>query len=296
MSGSSLRKILGGLIAIAVVTTGMAGLGAASLLAMLHVPRRGSDPPVDTRPVQIEAADHAILKASWLQHEGESACVLFLHGLGGTRDQVNRFVPMLRSGGYAILAPDSRAHGESGGDMVTFGLLEKQDAIRWTHWMRTQGCERVYGLGESLGASVLIQAAAVEPAFAAIVADAPSADLLKEAEHRSSRLFPFPAAIATPIAKLAVAGGDFYARHALDIDFSQVSPVRSITQTQTPILLIHGTADRRTPPSNSERLHAASPATTALWLVPGAGHVRSFSVAPQEYRRRVLDWFQTPRP
>ena len=70
--------------------------------------------------------------------------------------------------GYAVLIPNSRAHGASGGEFVTYRLLEKYDVIGWAHWMKAEGCAKVYGLGESLGASILIQAAAVEPAFAAM--------------------------------------------------------------------------------------------------------------------------------
>ena len=42
----------------------------------------------------------------------------------------------------------------------------------------------MYGLGESLGASILIQATAREPVFRAIVAECPFADLRAIAEFR----------------------------------------------------------------------------------------------------------------
>jgi fermentation-respiration switch protein FrsA (DUF1100 family) len=277
--------------ALPILAAVLSGFGAASLLGMLHLPRRDVEPVPGALPTEIQAAGGALLKASWLPSQSADACVLFLHGLGGTRDRVNRFLPAFRTAGYAILAPDSRAQGESGGDTITYGVLEKHDTIAWARWMREQGCTAIYGLGESLGASVLIDAAAVEPVFRAIVADAAYADLLDEAEHRGMRLFPFPRFVAAPMAQLAVAGGSLYARLALNIDFRQASPVRSITRTQTPILLIHGEADNRTPPEHSRRLAAAAPATTDLWIVPGAGHVRSFRTAPEEYTQRMLDWF-----
>jgi hypothetical protein len=82
---------------------------------------------------------------------------------------------MFLSQGYAALPPDSRAHGISGGELVTYGLLEKFDVIAWALWMKQAACRKVYGLGDSLGASILMQAAAVQPAFAAIVAECPYA-------------------------------------------------------------------------------------------------------------------------
>ena len=66
---------------------------------------------------------------------------------------------MFLKAGYSVLMPDSRAHGESGGEIVTYGLLEKFDVARWAAWARQHKCEKLYGLGESLGGAILLEAA-----------------------------------------------------------------------------------------------------------------------------------------
>ncbi len=59
-----------------------------------------------------------------------------------------------------------------------------------------------------------------------------------------------------------------------------------------PILLIHGTADETIPTFDGERLLAAAGGSAAqLWLVPGAGHARSYFADPAGYERRVIDFF-----
>jgi pimeloyl-ACP methyl ester carboxylesterase len=146
---------------------------------------------------------------------------------------------MFLNEGYAVLLPDSRAHGVSEGQFVTYGLLEKFDVVAWANWMKRTGCHKLYGLGESLGAPILIQAAAIEPAFAAIVAESPYADLREIAEYRVRRMSGLPA----------------------------------ITHASTPILLIHGLNAFRTPAWNSQKLARANP-QNPLWLVPNAGHRR----------------------
>ncbi len=45
--------------------------------------------------------------------------------------------------GYSVLAPDSRVQGESGGEFVTYGLLEKFDVMAWAHWLQRQKCQRI---------------------------------------------------------------------------------------------------------------------------------------------------------
>jgi dipeptidyl aminopeptidase/acylaminoacyl peptidase len=188
--------------------------------------------------------------------------------------------------GYRVLTPDSRAHGASEGRFVTYGLLEKYDAIAWADWMRSVGCQKVYALGESLGASILIEAAGVRPAFSAIVAEAPYASLREIAEYRVQRLAGMP----NLVAKATVNTAAFYARHIDHLDLMQVSPVKAIAKASTPILLVHGMNDLRTPPSNSEALARANP-RNPLWLVPNAGHAAASVAAPEEFRKRVLAWF-----
>jgi len=193
---------------------------------------------------------------------------------------------MLLAEGYSVLLPDGRAHGQSGGAFVTYGLLEKYDILDWARWLRQEGCRDIYGLGESLGASILIQASAIEPAFRAIVAECPFADLRAIAEYRVRQVLGLPG----PIARLIVASGMFYARLRYGLDFAQVAPTSAMSASSTPILLIHGTNDSRTPCWHSQSLARANP-KAVLWLVPGADHVGASAADPQQFRARVADWF-----
>jgi len=169
-------------------------------------------------------------------------------------------------------------------------LLEKYDVIAWADWMKRAGCRNLYGLGESLGASILIQASAVSPVFAAMVAESPYADLREIAEYRVRRMSRMPGFVAIPLAKAVVSSAVLYARWVDGLDLLQVSPIRAISRESTPILLIHGLQDLRTPASNSENLERANP-RNSLWLVPNAEHTGAAAAAPEEFRRRVLYWF-----
>jgi hypothetical protein len=266
-------------------------VGAGFCAATLHVPRRVGAAPPNAVNVEVVANDKVKLRAWWLQPATPNGnCVMVLHGIADSRVGSAGFAPIFLAQGYAVLVPDSRAHGESGGEFVTYGLAEKYDVIIWARWMKSQGCHRIYGLGESLGASILIQAAAVEPVFAAIAAECAYADLREMAEYRMRQFLQLPGFIAVPAAKLVVTSGMLYADLVDGLDFRQVSPVNSISRAATPILLIHGLEDFRTPPSQSQKLAAANP-RDPLWLVPKARHIGAYAAAPEEFRDRVLSWF-----
>jgi fermentation-respiration switch protein FrsA (DUF1100 family) len=288
------RVLLFTLLALTVLPIGITTLSASALLQMLHMPRTVMADWPQARVIQIEAMDRIPLKAAWVESPSfAGSCVLSLHGAGGWRARSHRFLPWLLPAGYSVLAPDLRAQGASGGDTITYGLLEQHDALAWTSWMRSQGCAKIYGMGESLGASVLIMAAGLDPhAFRAIVAECPFADLLQAAQERARGLFPMPPSMSGPLAAMAVGGGSLYVRATQGLNFSDVSPIHSISTLTIPVLLIHGLADTRTPPAHSRQLAAANPTHAQLWLIPDAKHVGAYTTAPQEFRQRVLAFFR----
>jgi uncharacterized protein len=273
-----LRRLLLLLILLGIL---LALAGSVFTKSTLHVQRRTG--PHWGFDAQIRAKDGVVLRGSWMPTAKVEKCVLILHGIGDSRANFAGLALMFKERGYAALAPDSRAHGESGGGLVTYGIREREDILGWAGWLREHGCTKLYGLGESLGASLLLQASAP---FAAIVSESAYADLQDAAVHRMAKL------VARPLAWLATVNGKLYARVVYGLDFDTASPLEAIRQSRTPILLIHGMADDQTPPEHSQRLAAAIP-SAELWLVPGLGHGSAYSVDAPEYRRRVFGWFES---
>ena len=230
--------------------------------------------------------------SAWLFTPGRSngAAVILLHGVGADRTQMLPHASYLLRAGYTVLTPDSRNHGASGGDTVTYGLREAVDVHAWADMLlaRIHGA-RLYGLGESMGAAVLLQSLAREPRFRAVVAEAPFDTFEHVATYRMGQLTGLGQRVVWPWVRV----GFFYIHLAHGLDMETASPARAIRFTKVPILLIHGDADTNIPPSESIALHAANPSSTELWLVTGAQHTRAFAAAPDEYVRHVLAWFQS---
>jgi hypothetical protein len=275
--------------------------GSAALAeAGLRVRHRGA-PPISAaesavagtgarwQSEQVRTAAGVTLDA-WLftPPRPNGGAVLVLHGNGARRDSMMPHVRYLLAGGYTVLAPDLRAHGASGGNIETYGLLETGDVTRWLDLLAgLHGNTRLYGLGESLGAAVLIQALPAEKRLRAVVADSAFATFENAAFDRLSRRLYLPRALAWTPPHLGLA----YGRAMYSVDLRQSSPAAAIRFVRTPVLLIHGANDRSTPLYHSRELHAANSSATELWEVPDAGHTGSRTAQPEEYRRRVVDWF-----
>lgn len=241
------------------------------------------------QPVRIAAWDATALDG-WVfrPDHPKGAGVILLHGIGDTRAGVRDEAAFLLRAGYTVLTPDARGHGTSGGDIITYGIREGGDVHAWADWLFAKaGVDHLYGLGESMGAAILLESLAREPRFRAAVAEAPFAEFREVAFDRLAQKTALPPLLFRPIIDL----GMVYGRLRYGVDLNEASPAAAVRDTRVPILLIHGTEDRNIPIRHSRELHALNPASTVLWEVPGGHHVDALATAGQEYVTCVLDWF-----
>jgi pimeloyl-ACP methyl ester carboxylesterase len=236
-----------------------AGWGAA---AILHPWRR----PVTVTPrlpfESVAFSSGGERLEGWLfRGDGERrGLVVYLHGIADNRQSGIGVAERLLPRGYDVLAFDARAHGRSGGSACTYGFLERHDVSRA---LDATGAPRAVLLGHSLGASVALQAAAVDPRVAAVVAASPFSDLPTIVRERARWLL-----LPGPLVEAALA------RAGEEAGFppGEASPVALAPRVRAPVLLLHGAADRKTPPSHSRRIHAALRGPRKLVLIDGVGH------------------------
>jgi len=248
----------------------------------------------DWREVKIFARDGITLRG-WLVHprEPNGKGAILLHGVADTRTGIAARGRMLADAGYTVLLPDSRGHGASEGDIVTFGIREADDVHRWADWFNaTEHPVKLFGMGSSMGAAILLQSIEDDGRFQAVVAECGFADFHDVAYDRLSSRMRLNRWLGRGLLTSAVETGLAYGRLRYGVNWNDASPVRAIAHTRVPVLLIHGDDDQNIPSIHSERLHAADPAGSELWIVHGAGHVTIAKVAGDAFRRRVLAWFQ----
>lgn len=239
--------------------------------------------------VQVSARDGVCLNGWFFRpHKPNGSVAILLHGVGDTRLGVLSHAAFLLRSGFSVLTPDSRGHGASGGDLITYGLLEASDVHAWSDWVfRDPEVKHLYGLGESLGAAVLLQSLPKEPRFRAVVAESPFATFEEISYDRMTQVSGLPKPVFWPVIHL----GFFYTRLRYGLDMWQASPVAAIRTTAIPILLIHGTLDTNIPLHHSLELYTLNPAATRLWEIQGAEHVAGLATDPELYAKTVVSWF-----
>lgn len=130
-----------------------------------------------------------------------------------------------------------------------------------------------------------------------MIAESPFSDFRHAAYDRIAGRSGVPHPLARFLAALPVEIGFVYARLRYGIDFTLASPQDAVAHSTTPVLLIHGLADRNLLPDNTERIRQsrndlARANDLDIWYVPGAAHCGAWSTVGEVFNRRVLGFFQ----
>jgi uncharacterized protein len=309
MSRASIRRLRWAAL-VAVLAYVCVSAVAAVILAeiTLHLPRR---PTVDRRlvsdavdnlhgklsDVTMQTRDGAIMRGWFVvPHDPNGSAVILLHGMGDNRAGTAGYAKLFLTHGYTVLLPDSREHGESGGAIATYGVLERDDIRRWTEWLKnTSGGGCVYGFGESMGAALILQSLAANAPLCAVVAESPFANFRQIAYDRASSYAGLGPWFGRTIGRLPIEFSLLYARVRYGADLTQADPERALRQSKVPVLLIHGAQDTNISSRHSRQLYEAATSHARLWIVPGAEHTGAWATVPAEFESNVLGWFSSHR-
>ena len=214
--------------------------------------------------------------------------IILLHGHSGILRADIEIAASLHEAGYEVLQIEMRGHGRSASHAITFGVYERFDVLGAIDLIATRGVEQVGVIGFSMGGAVAIRTAAETDAVRAIVTDGVYARVESVmagwARDRSMPLeSPFHR-FGSLVLKMC--------NWRLGTDLAGSDPVHWAGRiTPRPILLIQGDQDPFVPMSDFETLWKIAGEPKERWLVAGAGHRRANRLHPQEYHRRIIDFF-----
>jgi alpha-beta hydrolase superfamily lysophospholipase len=261
--------------------------GRARYMAMVETYSNSGveDVAVDTT-YQVKLKGWYVQPKDW-NHEA----VILLHGVSDDREGVASYSVMFLKAGYAVLLPDSRAHGESGGAIATYGVMERYDVAAWAIWLhqRMHGC--TYLFGESMGAAIALQAMTVSRGICAVVVESPFSTFREIARDRIAQYtgtgWVFSHIVGRPMLEAAF----LYVQLRYDVNLTDAQPKKCVAVSKVPTLLIAGDADRNIAPKHAIAIMRTAPPHDVLWEVPNADHGGAVRVAGAAFESKVLGWF-----
>ena len=247
-----------------------------------------------TEKVSIVSFDELTLQGHWYPVEGATRTVICAHGWHSRWNlDFSGIGPFLHENGCNVLLIEQRAHGDSEGELISYGIRERYDVLSWLDWLdKHHGGLPVYLYGVSMGAATVLMTATLPIAgrVCGIISDCGYSDpqeIVSLTLEASLGKFARPTATAI----------NLNCKLREKFTLSDYSPIQAMREnTEIPCLFIHGDADKTVPCCMSVENYAACQAPKELLLVEGADHAMSFVITPDAYKQTVLRFFATHDP
>jgi pimeloyl-ACP methyl ester carboxylesterase len=188
--------------------------------------------------------------------------------------------------GHSVLLIDQRSCGWSEGHVITFGVKEHQDCIRWVNF----ACEAFPGrklilTGISMGASTVLMASGktLPDAVVGVIADCGFSSA-RAIICKTIKDMHLPPKLVYPIIRL---GGIIFGR----FDTEATPAVEAVKNTTVPVIFLHGDNDAFVPCYMSEQNYAACGSEKRLVIVDGAGHGLAYPADPERYIAELKSFF-----
>jgi pimeloyl-ACP methyl ester carboxylesterase len=241
---------------------------------------------IESRSVQV--AGHRVHYLA--EGPANGPVVVLVHGLGGSAEHWRNLAPYLAQSGFRVYIPDLLGYGRSE-QPADFSYSVRDEAAVVVGFMDALGLKQVEVGGWSMGGWIAVLVAAehpervsrltlfdsagldVQPTFDTALFTPSTVDQLNQLEALlSPHPQPIPAFIAHDILRNFRRDG-WIVQHALATMLTGQDAVdKVLPQFKMPVLLVWGSLDQITPPSDGEMMHRLIP-QSQLDVFPGCGHM-----------------------
>lgn len=221
-------------------------------------------------------------------HTGINKVVICFHGYTGEGLSNHMAIgDYFLKHGYAMLLPDARAHGQSEGEYIGFGCLDRQDALGWINWVIRECGEdvKIMLYGTSMGGATVLMTSGLElpDNVKGIVSDCGFTSPKEVFTHVLNSMYHLP---AFP----AIQGADLINRKLAGYGMDECNAKYEVQKAKVPILFIHGSADTFVPCSMCQEIYDNCRSPKRKLIVEGAAHAESYYKEMEIYEK-ALDEF-----
>ena len=238
--------------------------------------------------IEIKSFDGLTLRGKYYECAPGATMEILFHGYKGSskRDLCGGVARCFALGRNALIV-DHRGSGESDGKVITFGINERRDALKWVEYAvnRFGKDVKIILTGISMGAAtvMMVSSEKLPENVIGVLADCgytSAKDIIKKV----IRDMKLPADILYPFVRL---GARIYGRFNID----ETSPIEELKRSRIPVLFIHGESDDFVPCEMSKRNYDACATRKEFVTVPGAGHGVCYVVDKEKYLSALRSFF-----
>ena len=239
----------------------------------------------------IRSIDGLKLHAFYLPADNPKRIILLSHGYKGTSfGSIAHMAEFLHENDSSLLFVDQRCCGKSEGKYITFGAKEQYDILAWIRRISRTNKERlpIYLYGQSMGAATVLLAVGhkLPEEVKGIIADCGFHSLKQQLKDIAKGWFHLH------WIGLLFIRVDILCRYYAGFRMQDTDTTRALLKNKRPILFFHGKEDTYVWPKNTLINYELCTAPKELVLVPGARHLCSSFVAPELYKKKLIEFFE----
>jgi uncharacterized protein len=241
----------------------------------------------DFENIQMPTEDQLTINA-YYHPSTNGAAVILLHEYRASHKQMIPYANLLVTNGYGVILFDFRAHGESSGEMVSFGKYEVLDVDAAYKYLIDQpgiDPEKIGILGNSMGGATAILYAAQNEKIKAVITQCPIVSMSDQVRYQLKRM-------NFPMTWLEQPFIEFWLSQKIGAPLDTFSSIKQITSiAPRPVFIMIGGEDDLVDPDSIQSLYQAAGEPKTLWYDPEVKHVDFYNTYPQEFEERILEFF-----
>ena len=222
----------------------------------------------------------------YLQDNKSDKWAIIAHGYTSNHEDMQPIALNFYNQGYNVLTPDMRAHGNSEGQYIGMGWLDRKDMLKWIDYVISLDKNAQIALyGESMGgATVMMTSGEDLPSnVKAIVEDCGYTSVLEMFKKELNERFglkPFPILNAA----------EMVTQLRAKYNFTEASALEQVKKSKTPMLFTHGGNDTYVPTKMVYELYEAANVEKDMLIIDGAAHGAAPDVDPETYYEKVFSF------
>lgn len=215
--------------------------------------------------------------------------VIVVHGFNAKKEEMSAYGMLFHKLGFNVLMPDNRAHGESEGKLIGYGVTDSRDLIKWTERLVKQNANsEITYFGLSMGAATVMMASGQDlpKNVKRIIEDCGYSSVWDELRYQAKSMYHLP---AFPILYEVSAISKLRAGFAYGSP--EASSLVALSHNKLPTLFIHGGDDDFVPTAMVHENYAATKGPKMLWIVKHAKHAQSLTTDKTGYYNKISEFF-----
>lgn len=241
------------------------------------------NPPTDFPAINVQIeSDSGTTLAGWhLPLPNAKVTAILLHPLRSNRRSMLSRARALQRNGYSTLLVDLQAHGESIGENITVGHLEKHDVRAAVKFVRdADPNQKIAIIGWSLGGAATVLAS---PDVDVIVLESVYPTVTEAVHNRIQMRLGFLHHVVAPLLLVQL-------NPRLSVSPDQLRPIDYLREIKCPVLIASGDCDQHTTFSETNRMFDAANEPKKLTIFKGAEHIDLYAYDPAKYESEIIGY------